>query len=238
MKQSPDCLFPMGDWDPERLRLSVEDSPALPWDWRSRISLPSLPDARLTYECEYLFYLQEEERPSREAVIRQQASNNVYRTTKTVQSVVGALPLNVKPYTWKALGIMYDSLEPATYYFKRLYRRGRPGNCCDGKIRPMFPKGDDRHPAHPAYPSGHSAQAHAMAYFYARLFPPLTDQLLNAAADIARNREVAGLHYPSDSQAGQLLAGQVVDMLFSTQSFEDLANLARAEWSKTSKENE
>jgi membrane-associated phospholipid phosphatase len=41
----------------------------------------------------------------------------------------------------------------------------------------------------------------------------MQNDLLALAARIARNREIAGVHYPSDSKAGADLAAQAVPLL-------------------------
>jgi len=80
------------------------------------------------------------------------------------------------------------------------------------QIQPMI-----QAPGHGSLPSGHSTEAHAVAYVLCALrrvasssstpaTPPLlTEQLMRQAARIAINRTVAGLHFPVDSAAGQLL---------------------------------
>ena len=62
-------------------------------------------------------------------------------------------------------------------------------------------------PGHQSAPSGHAA----VAYLLAGLLAPLQataqsrERLFKAAASIASNRELAGVHFASDSQAGQAL---------------------------------
>jgi hypothetical protein len=68
-------------------------------------------------------------------------------------------------------------------------------------------------PGHSAFPSGHATEAFMIAYVLWRLQPgvaPATnrlwlEQLLRQAARVAINRTIAGVHYPVDSAAGQLL---------------------------------
>lgn len=237
-KRFCDCTFGDEEWDPNLLLFAGEDVEWLPANWRNAIALPPPPYLRQQYECQYLLVLKNNERAAKKQIIEYQARNDILKVNETVQKVVGELLHGEKQATWEALRALYDSLGPTLYYFKRLFRRGRPFMCCDG-IEPMFhkhppndPKGppDPDYPAHAAYPSGHATKAFGLAHFYARLFPDLTDRLLAAAADIARNREVAGLHYPSDSMAGNLLAGQVVDMLLANPEFQKKAAAARVEW--------
>jgi hypothetical protein len=86
------------------------------------------------------------------------------------------------------------------------------------QVQPMI-----QTPVHGSLPSGHSTEAHAVARVLAKLvelipiststppLPPATavhqlrKLLMRQAARIAINRTVAGVHYPVDSLAGQML---------------------------------
>jgi hypothetical protein len=57
------------------------------------------------------------------------------------------------------------------------------------------------------------------------------DTLLDRLAErVARNREVLGVHYPSDSWAGQRLAGLIYTVLSQCVSVPAAIANARAEW--------
>jgi membrane-associated phospholipid phosphatase len=69
-------------------------------------------------------------------------------------------------------------------------------------------------PGHGSLPSGHATEAFAVAWLLLRLLsskpgliapPGFVRQLMAQAARIAINRTVAGLHFPVDSLAGQVL---------------------------------
>ena len=82
-------------------------------------------------------------------------------------------------------------------------------------------------PGHASYPSGHATQSALLSLMLSQVMPaevanPTTYgkdgtkrlSLLDKLAErIARNREVLGMHYPTDSHAGRLLAGQVYALL-------------------------
>jgi membrane-associated phospholipid phosphatase len=72
---------------------------------------------------------------------------------------------------------------------------------------------------HPAYPSGHSTQGHLCAFLLCTLFPTKRQALLSVAARIAFNRELAALHFPSDSQAGIDLARELYKILLNDSDF-------------------
>ncbi|MGO6993973.1 phospholipid phosphatase, partial [Rhizobium johnstonii] len=58
-------------------------------------------------------------------------------------------------------------------------------------------------PVHESYPSNQSFQCFSIAFAFSTILPehPATDELARIAQNVAENREWAGLHYPSDTQA-------------------------------------
>jgi hypothetical protein len=58
----------------------------------------------------------------------------------------------------------------------------------------------------------------------------MTEIMDDLAARIARNREIAGVHYQSDTHAGGELAKTTFDVLKTVDSFQRLARAARNEW--------
>lgn len=91
-------------------------------------------------------------------------------------------------------------------YYKALYARPRPSQLCPALLPPI------EVPGHASFPSGHSTQAHLMALCMNDVLaglpqqPTMTDDLWTLADRIARNREIAGLHYASDTAAGVAFA--------------------------------
>jgi hypothetical protein len=84
------------------------------------------------------------------------------------------------------------------------------------QIQPMI-----QTPIHGAFPSGHCTEAHAVARVLYELVQTagataaaltrLREQLMRQAARIAINRTIAGVHYPIDSMAGQMLGLSVAE---------------------------
>jgi acid phosphatase (class A) len=85
-------------------------------------------------------------------------------------------------------------------------------------------------PGHPAYPSGHSTEIHFIAYVFGELALARKEEFVDRADQIAKNREVAGLHYPSDTAAGILLARQIFADLMKDPKFNTLLAAAKKEW--------
>lgn len=112
---------------------------------------------------------------------------------------------------------LWDLLElitAETLYFvlreKREHARARPT-----QVRPRVGTTIPV-PGHPAYPSGHAAQAHALAGALSRLSPLCADRYRMTAAGVAYRREIAGVHYPSDTRAGELLAEALIDEIWAS----------------------
>ncbi|MDB4337519.1 phosphatase PAP2 family protein [bacterium] len=58
----------------------------------------------------------------------------------------------------------------------------------------------------PSYPSGHTAQAFYIANVLSDMYPSLSDDFYRLAEMIANSRIDRGVHFPSDNEAGKLLA--------------------------------
>jgi acid phosphatase (class A) len=118
--------------------------------------------------------------------------------------------------------------QDATYYswaLKFKYNRIRPYQL-DTTLKQIT------NPNFPAYPSAHSANSYVAAYVYSELLPQYTGLFTKNAFDMAFSREIIGVHFPSDSEAGRLLARQLVNLFLQSNSFKkDLAE-ARKEIQK------
>ena len=102
-----------------------------------------------------------------------------------------------------------------TYYFWALkfqYNRTRP-YMLDSRIKNL------NNTNFQAYPSGHASTSYVAAYIYQELMPEQTDLFVKNAYDMAYSRELIGVHYPSDSEAGRLFARQFVNYLLENPVF-------------------
>lgn len=114
-------------------------------------------------------------------------------------------------------------------HFKWQYKRPRPVQVFPG-LMPFLPT-----PPHASYPSNHATQSYVIAGLLAHALG--TDgaamaQYLDALAErIATNREVAGLHYRSDTTAGMTLGAEIVEQLAAIAPVQALINDASKELS-------
>jgi membrane-associated phospholipid phosphatase len=108
------------------------------------------------------------------------------------------------PQTCNLCGLAMALGEMVVMQVKRMYMRPRPSQLMPS-LMPPIPV-----PAHPAFPSGHATEAHLVALVLESVLPKThqaTPALLRTLATrIAINREVLGLHYRSDGEAGVILA--------------------------------
>lgn len=107
---------------------------------------------------------------------------------------------------------------------KEHFDRVRP-SFLDTSIRPSVGI-----PGHPAYPSGHASQSFLVASIASELDPQNREKYFESAFRIAKNREIAGVHYKSDSEAGQFLAEEYLKLLFKNERFLSVLELAKSEW--------
>lgn len=104
------------------------------------------------------------------------------------------------PALWGLLTLV----ETETGYFvlreKREHARPRPN-----QVRPAL-RTLIRTPPHPSYPSGHAAQSAAIAGLLGALNPACAETYRTYAAGVGERREIAGVHFPSDTRAGVKMA--------------------------------
>lgn len=83
-----------------------------------------------------------------------------------------------------------------------------------------------------AYPSGHATNSYVNAYLYSELLPEFGSFFIKDAYDMAHSREIIGVHYPSDSESGRILAWQVIKRLLTNEKFKKDFDAAKEEIKK------
>lgn len=204
------CGFAEEDWSSDYARWH-EDTPRRPLFQLDCLAVGP-PHADIRQECLALYRMQACRTPDREARIRAQLDDaGLFLPMIDV--------LGLRDYYREGVSaraeLMYQirqNVRYAVFVFKRRYLRARPFRMCPG-IKPMFPRHDENYPGHPSYPSGHAAMAYTWAYLFrlnlAERHRELGAALLAAAKEVAENREWAGVHYASDTAAGELLGLQM-----------------------------
>src|ERR1044072_201390 len=126
------------------------------------------------------------------------------------------------PHSLRVLEIAFQIGGMIAVYFKKKYNRARPQQLCPA-LMPLIPG-----PMHPAYPSGHSLQSYLIASALGEVAPHAKDLLEALALRIAKNREIAGVHFTSDSEAGKTLAHQAILLLMDEQKCPTFAEELKA----------
>jgi hypothetical protein len=117
-------------------------------------------------------------------------------------------------------------------YFQMIYAKEKFNRVRPHKLRPSLDPVIIT-PHHPSYPSGHCAEYYGVALLLARLDPKNAEVYKQDGLRIGINREIAGVHYPSDTALGIEIATKVVDMLFQNPAYVKLFEEARSYWAKT-----
>jgi membrane-associated phospholipid phosphatase len=115
-----------------------------------------------------------------------------------------------------ALGLAFGGF--VVMHYKATFQRRRPSELWPGLMPPVDV------PGHAAFPSGHATEAHLIARLLAAVLPqrhPALPLLAPLAHRIAINREVLGLHYRSDSVAGEVLAGRAFGHMMRVAEIKD-----------------
>jgi len=103
------------------------------------------------------------------------------------------------------LALVLSDTADVVIHFKKIFNRPRPSELLPN-INPVL-----NVPLHRAYPSGHATQAIVAARMLIEWTGLQNAQLEKLATRVGRNREIAGLHFPSDTVAGFNLGSQLVE---------------------------
>jgi acid phosphatase (class A) len=108
---------------------------------------------------------------------------------------------------------------------KDLWQRPRPP-LQDPRIHPIVDL-----PKNSSYPSGHSTWATTMAFVLSQLAPDLKNKLVARGEQIGDDREIAGVHFPSDVTAGRTFGKILFDRMSANPQFQADLAAAKAEFS-------
>ncbi len=131
------------------------------------------------------------------------------------------------PHTKRVFDTLVASLIATGAQAKTTYNRTRP-YAVDRRVLQC----DDPGPMNgssPSYPSTHAALGWGTALVLAELSPQRSDAILVRGRDFGDSRVICGFHYPSDIEAGRLLAAGVVARLHADASFRRDLEAARRE---------
>ena len=182
-------------------------------------------------EIDDLVIAAEEERADALGEILSQSDEFISYFLNALTSQPGSYPNTNKVLTIASLIGTFVAM-----YYKGQYVRPRPTHLCPALMPPL------QVPGHASFPSGHATQAHLMALCMRDVLAGLPVEktasvvLWTLANRIARNREIAGLHYKSDTDGGLALAISTLPLLQQsgtapgTSKYQIAVDAAREEW--------
>lgn len=130
------------------------------------------------------------------------------------------------PATYDLVTIALRVAEFQAMHYKYKFNRPRPSVLSPALMPPIDP------PGHASFPSGHATESYMLTQVLTEVMPRAAhDALIRVAERVARNREVIGMHYRSDSEAGKVLAEASFPLLASCPTYLSLRDAARMEWS-------
>jgi acid phosphatase (class A) len=107
-----------------------------------------------------------------------------------------------------------NDVSPMISASKDAFKRPRP-YALETRLKPVIPL-----PGGTSYPSGHAVWGYMTALVLADMVPERRLQLLTRADEFARNRVIAGVHYPSDVESPRIAATIFTAFLFASPAFE------------------
>ena len=93
------------------------------------------------------------------------------------------------------------------------YNRPRPYQVADAKNLKLDSE-NLKSASTPSYPSGHATQGTFLGRYLADLYPEYEKELRQIGEDIAFSRNMAKVHYPSDSEFGKMLGNDLYEFVY------------------------
>lgn len=146
---------------------------------------------------------------------------------KLMESVYGSeLTPETNPKLFELLKTVLATTHVVNETAKEKYKRLRPYQAHPDVVKAVFTvKGY-------SYPSGHSMGSFTLAIVLGEIFPDKKQEFLNRAAEVAQSRVNAGVHYPSDIKAGEVLGRATGAAIIASPSFRTDLAAVKAELKK------
>ena len=212
--------YPDAAWNPDYKNYLRRKPVWVRDDWKQSIIIPTPPSLEETAkEIEAMIKLRSLREKHQTDIDREIELEGVYEKFYTV--------LNASPETHpkmaEFMSNVFDDSTLVVFYFKNHFNRARPYHYYPAINATIDP------PEHPSYPSGHAAQSYSLALALAEVFPNRRTDLITVAYKITTNREIGGVHFKSDSEAGKTTAMQLIAQMKEQSGFRERANLVAQE---------
>ncbi len=222
--QANEITFPLSGWNPDLLKIIDNGPKIISSDVSFNVDLPPANDSDITKsELEYLHKIAKTERTEDniKRILHENSGIKVYE----LFIEEGLL----SPDNAKTISLLF-AVNAANKYNvlerKKHFARPRPSQLDDTLDLVIT------NPEHASYPSGHATQSYIVALILSEFDPQNAKLYKQYAVDIAHRREIAGVHYPSDSAAGRNLAEKVLQELHNVPAFEEKFQEAKAAFIK------
>lgn len=204
--------FPLSAWGADE-RAFLKRKPAfLPAGWKARIVLAPPPDdERTRLELRELLKL-----VPRRGALEAEISRQVSGAEAEFLSVLPRLDQRSSRALQTLIAATANEAAIAGFYFKRKFARVRPWTL-EPRLTTSVPR-----PPHPAYPSGHATQGMLVGLVLGEVIAACRERFEALGRRIGRNREIAGVHYKSDTDAGFSLAEQMFELMKRSKPFRSL----------------
>lgn len=212
--------FPRRAWDPNLYAQAVlAEFAASGWMNKVHLEPPPKDEAAVVAEVKTLRELGFKWRARRmNEIIAQAVDLSVYWS-----AMLMATPSS-RPATWDLIACSIAIGQMVGMHFKLKFQRPRPAQLCPALMPPILT------PPHPSYPNNHALQSHLIANVISIAAPALASVADTLAYRIGVNREIAGVHFPSDRAAGKSLAAQLTPLVREGPLFSDILQAASEEW--------
>jgi membrane-associated phospholipid phosphatase len=232
------AVFPDAAWGRDSDGRSWKDYAAYPVPFLSaseneitQALLPAPPFFATYFELQQIYDLQPQ-RPSESPLILAEAVDFY----PSLARQLGMVSFPARGAIVNLLDLVDMGSSSTAMKLKIAFNRARPYQI-DKSLATLFDQQSPRilNPGHPSYPSGHATEAFACATTLVSLLPvdPLLSTraalIFKAAYQIAKNREIAGVHFASDSVAGMMLGNWVAQKAISSSVLSGNFKGARAE---------
>jgi acid phosphatase (class A) len=115
---------------------------------------------------------------------------------------------------------LVNDTEQFTNLVRAAYRRERPFQKSTS-VQTCLPRQEST-----SYPSNHAANARIAALVFSLVYPERAEQLMARADEVALDRVIGGVHFPSDIEAGKSIADNLFAQMKETPKFIALVELA------------
>ena len=182
---------------------------------------PAQDSAKTKAELEAVFTTQNTRTPAEAAQASADATENVWRFADVINDPkfkAESLP-KFSAFFDRVVETEGAVVDPA----KDVWKRPRP-HMVDPRIKPIVKPSTSG-----SYPSGHTTVGTLMGIILAQMVPEKKTEILARAWAYGQNRVIAGIHYPSDIEAGRLSGTAIAAVLANHADFNKEFAAAKAE---------